>query len=76
MPDEQLELPLAAQSQPSAFEQIKLDNAHGAEYWSARDLQELLGCNHWRNFEKAIVKAVTSCEKSGNNAAHHFARAK
>ena len=66
-------------SSPSAakgFEELKLVNAHGAEYFSARDLQSMLGYNHWRNFEKAITKAVISCEKSGNDPEHHFARAR
>lgn len=75
MSGEQFQLPLNPQSEPNSFERIKLVNAHGADYWSARDLQDLLGYNHWRNFEKAIGKGITSCEKSGNSAEHHFARA-
>ncbi len=56
------------------FEDLKKANDYGAEYWSARDLQPLLGYNHWRSFEKAIQKAVTSCEQSGNEPSYHFAR--
>jgi DNA-damage-inducible protein D len=59
-----------------SFEELKLSNQHGAEYWTARDLQPHLGYNHWRGFEKAIKKAMTSCEKSGNDPGHHFARAR
>lgn len=55
------------------FEQIKLVNQHGAEYWSARDLQPLLGYSQWRRFEDAINRAMTSCEQSGNDPTHHFA---
>jgi len=55
---------------------LKSVNEHGAEYWSARDLQPRLGYNHWRNFEKAIAKATTSCRQSGNEPGHHFARAR
>ena len=58
------------------FEGLKKTNDYGAEYWSARDLQPLLGYNHWRSFEKAVQKAVTSCEQSGNEPDHHFARRK
>ncbi len=58
------------------FEDLRLVNAHGAEYWSARALQALLGYEHWRSFENAIRKAITSCEKSGNEPRHHFARAR
>ncbi len=59
----------------TSLEDLKQINQHGAEYWSARDLQSLLGYTQWRSFEKAIQKAVTSCEQSGNEPAHHFARA-
>lgn len=58
-----------------SFEQLKRLNEHGAEYWSARDLQPLLGYNQWRSFEKTIAKAISSCEQSGNIPGHHFARA-
>jgi len=59
-----------------SFEELKQINRYGAEYWSARDLQPLLGYNHWRNFENAIQKAITSCQQSGNAPDHHFARAR
>jgi DNA-damage-inducible protein D len=35
-----------------------------------------LGYNHWRSFETAIAKAITSCQQSGNEPDHHFARAR
>ncbi len=57
------------------FEALKLTNEHGAEYWSARDLQPLLGYSQWRRFEDAVNRAMTSCETSGNSAEHHFAGA-
>ncbi len=57
------------------FEELKLLNEHGAEYWSARDLQPLLGYSQWRRFEDAIRRAMTSCEQSGNKTGHHFAGA-
>ena len=57
------------------FEGLKKTNDYGAEYWSARDLQPLLGYTQWRRFENAIKKAITSCEQSGNDPSHHFAGA-
>lgn len=45
-----------------SFEAIKQTNEHGAEYWSARDLQLLLGYSQWRRFEQAIERAITSCQ--------------
>ncbi len=59
----------------SSFEALKQINAHSAEYWSARDLQPLLGYSQWRRFENAINKAVQSCEASGNKKDYHFASA-
>lgn len=58
-----------------AFENLKQINEHGAEYWSARDLQPLLGYSKWQRFENAVKKAVQSCEESGNKQHYHFAGA-
>ncbi len=55
------------------FEDLKQVNEHGAEYWSARDLQPLLGYDQWRRFAQAIKRAKLSCEESGNEPANHFA---
>jgi DNA-damage-inducible protein D len=60
----------------AGFEGLRRTNQYGREYWTARDLQPLLGYNQWRGFEKAIQKAITSCEHSGNDPGHHFARAR
>lgn len=58
-----------------SFEDLKKRNEHGAEYWSARGLQPLLGYTQWRRFENAINRAITSCKQSGNEPTHHFADA-
>jgi hypothetical protein len=58
-----------------SFEALKQNNAHGAEYWSARDLQTVPGYSQWRRFEQAIERAITSCKESGNPPEHHFAGA-
>lgn len=60
---------------PTTFEELKQVNQYGAEYWSARDLQPLLGYTQWRRFEDAIDRAKTSCRQSGNDPQHHFAGA-
>lgn len=57
------------------FEQLKQVNEHGAEYWSARALQPLLGYSQWRRFEQAIERSITSCKESGNPPEYHFAGA-
>ena len=70
MPDE-----IVQAGQQTSFEQLKQLNPHGAEYWSARDLQTLLGYSQWRRFEDAVKRAEISCEKSGNSPNYHFAGA-
>lgn len=56
-----------------SFEDLKKVNEYGAEYWSAREIQPLLGYTQWRRFEDAINRALTSCKQSGNIPANHFA---
>ena len=58
-----------------SFEDLKQTNRHGAEFWSARDLQVLFGYSQWRRFEQAISRAITSCKSSGNESLNHFAGA-
>jgi len=55
------------------LESLKKNNEYSAEYWSARDLQSMLGHSQWRRFEDAIKRAMISCETSGNDPTHHFA---
>ena len=57
----------------ASFEELKKTNEHSAEYWSARELQPLLGYSQWRRFEDAIKRAMVSCGLSGNNPDYHFA---
>ena len=42
------------------------------EYWYARELMPLLGYERWENFEKAINRAMESCETSGIVVLDHF----
>ena len=58
-----------------SFEDLKKTNEFGAEYWSARELQPLLGYAQWRRFEDAVKRAATSCKQSGNESSYHFAGA-
>jgi DNA-damage-inducible protein D len=61
----------------SPFEQIRQVNDEGVEFWSARDLAEVLGYRtNYRNFKKALEKAEVACANSGQEAEDHFARAR
>ncbi|MHB1768350.1 MAG: transposase [Phycisphaerae bacterium] len=75
MDDANLSSPADSQPTTAGLEQIKRVNPHGAEYWSAHNLQILLGYSQWRRFEEAITRALASCTEPGNDPAHHFASA-
>lgn len=56
----------------SPFDGIRRVDEQGNEYWSARDLSKLLGYKDWRNFTKAVAKAIEACEQSGRAASGDF----
>jgi DNA-damage-inducible protein D len=49
------------------------EDESGIEFWLARDLQDILGYQTWRNFEQVIHKAITACEQAGYARRDHFA---
>jgi DNA-damage-inducible protein D len=56
----------------SPFERIKRSNDAGNEYWSSRDLAQILGYADYRNFEQVIKKAQAACFNSGHRIEDHF----
>ena len=42
------------------------------EFWYARELMTLLGYERWENFEKAVNRAMSSCNTYGINTSDHF----
>ena len=54
------------------FDEIRHEE-NGIEFWYARELMELLEYAQWRNFEKTIEKAKSSCENNGIVVTDHFA---
>jgi DNA-damage-inducible protein D len=61
-----------APSHISPFERIRQMDGE-REFWSARDLADVLGYTQWRNFEQAISRAIRACRTSGQDPADHFA---
>mgnify|MGYP003312067307 CR=1 FL=1 len=53
---------------------LVVQNYEGANigFWFARDLMQLLGYERWENFDKAISRAIDSCETSGVSVEDHF----
>lgn len=54
------------------FEAAAYIDDEGIEYWTARDLQKLLGYSDYRNFLNIVNKAKEACTNSGNVIEHHF----
>ena len=51
---------------------IHSDESSHIEFWYARELMPLLGYERWENFDKAVSRAMESCETSGIEVADHF----
>ncbi len=51
----------------SPFDAIRQLDENGHEYWSARDLYNLLGYSTWQRFHNAITRAMRSCKNSGES---------
>ena len=57
----------------SKYDSILQNNDdYGIEFWYARDLMPLLGYERWENFDKAILRAMDSCQTSGIDTFDHF----
>ena len=56
------------------FDSIKHIDLDGNEYWSARELQKVLGYKRWDKFNNVINDAKTSCKNSNNNDKYHFSQ--
>lgn len=55
------------------FEEIKHIRADGSEFWSARELANVLDYVQWRNFQKVIDRAMIACANSGHEITCDFA---
>jgi len=56
----------------NTFDSIKHIDELGKEYWSARELQQILEYKEWRLFANVIEKAQIACLQSENNINFHF----
>lgn len=57
------------------LDEIKKVATDGFEFWSARDLQEILGYAKWQKFYEVVDKAKTACDTSGRKSQDHFTHA-
>ncbi|HEV7892546.1 MAG TPA: DNA damage-inducible protein D [Pyrinomonadaceae bacterium] len=63
---------MAFDSVHKALDEKKRLSQRGAEYWSARDVQVILGYTSWENFEAVIHKAQTAAASAGADTSKHF----
>jgi len=58
----------------SPFDQIRRVDDYGQEYWSARDLQPIMGYDKWENLLRVIERAIRSAENTGTYSEQAFSR--
>lgn len=54
------------------FEELRRVDEFGTEFWFARDLAKALEYDEWRNFNKALERAMLSCHHSNMPVQNHF----
>ena len=60
------------QPMQSDFEQIKKTDADGKNYWSARELSNVMGYSTWQKFNRVLNKALQVAQSRGMNISDHF----
>jgi DNA-damage-inducible protein D len=56
----------------SRLEAVKHQSSSGADYWMARDINELLGYPAWREFRAVMERARNAMATNGIDPSHHF----
>lgn len=57
------------------FEAIRQHSGENGEFWSARDIAQVLQYSKYENFLSVIDKAKTACDNSGESTSEHFVSA-
>lgn len=60
------------QPMQSDFEHIKKTDADGKNYWSARELSNVMGYSTWQKFDRVLNKALQVAQSRGMNSSEHF----
>ena len=58
--------------QSSPFDAIRRTRPDGSEYWSAREMQRVMGYSKWQDFVRAIERAIIAGRNSGINTDSAF----
>ena len=57
------------------LESLRRVSRSGTEYWSAREIQKVLGYSEWRSFNGVVDRARSSMEANGILPSHHIVEA-
>lgn len=60
------------QPMQSDFERIRKETADGKNYWSARELSNVMGYSTWQKFNRVLNKALQVAQSRGMNISEHF----
>lgn len=58
----------------SPFDALRREDDYGQEYWSARDIQPVMGYDKWENFLRVVERAIRSAENTGTYSDQAFSR--
>ncbi|WP_461712335.1 phage antirepressor KilAC domain-containing protein [Streptomyces sp. DSM 41013] len=62
----------AATASSSPFDALRRVHQDGTEFWTARDLMTLMGYPRWRDFRRALERAMSAAQNTGLDVAGNF----
>lgn len=70
----QFVIPAGAEQSPTPFDVYRQEREDGSEFWSARDLAQLMGYRKWQNFENALNRAIKAAHNQKMDVTSLFTR--
>lgn len=70
----QFVIPADSMGSPTPFDVYRQEREDGTEFWSARDLAQLMGYVKWQNFENALNRAIKAAENQKMDVTSLFTR--
>lgn len=70
----QFVIPADSLGNPTPFDVYRQEREDGTEFWSARDLAQLMGYIKWQNFENALNRAIKAADNQKMDVSSLFTR--
>lgn len=67
-------IPADSLGSPTPFDVYRQEREDGTEFWSARDLAQLMGYIKWQNFENALNRAIKAADNQKMDVSSLFTR--